>query len=41
MSDKQWLTRVRGLLQHHCGHFIRGRIELINAKVSGDAVCCS
>ena len=33
VSDKQWLSRVRGLLQKHCGHFIRGRIELINAKV--------
>ena len=33
MSDKQWLSRVRGLLQRHCGHFIKGRIELINAKV--------
>jgi len=33
VSDKQWLSRVRGLLQRHCGHFIKGRIELINAKV--------
>jgi hypothetical protein len=41
MSDKQWLTRVRGLLQRHCGHFIKGRIELINAKVVGKVVCCS
>ena len=32
VSDKQWLSRVRGLLQRHCGHFIKGRIELINAK---------
>ena len=33
VSDKQWLSRVRGLLQRHCGHFIKGRIELISAKV--------
>ena len=33
VSDKQWLSRVRGLLQRHCSHFIKGRIELINAKV--------
>jgi len=33
VSDKQWLTRVRSLLQQHCGHFIKGRIELISAKV--------
>ena len=34
VSDKQWLSRVRGLLQRHCSHFIKGRIELINAKVA-------
>jgi len=33
VSDKQWLTRVRSLLQRHCSHFIKGRIELISAKV--------
>ena len=33
MSDKQWLTQCRRLLERHCGHFIKGRIELINAKV--------
>lgn len=33
VGDKQWLTMVRKLLQKHCRHFIRGGIELINAKV--------
>jgi len=33
VGDKQWLTMVRKLLQKHCRHFIRGNIELINAKV--------
>lgn len=33
VGDKQWLTMVRRLLQQHCRHFIRGGIELINAKV--------
>lgn len=33
MGDKQWLTVARRLLNKHCKHFIRGGIELINAKV--------
>jgi len=33
MGDKQWLGRVRRVLQQNCRHFIRGGIELINAKV--------
>jgi len=33
LGDKQWLTTVRRLLQKHCRHFIRGGIELVNAKV--------
>lgn len=33
IGDKQWLGRVRRILQQNCRHFIRGGIELINAKV--------
>lgn len=33
VGDKQWLTMVRRLLQKNCRHFIRGGIELVNAKV--------
>jgi len=33
VGDKQWLTMARRILQKHCRHFIRGNIELINAKV--------
>ena len=33
VSDKQWLSMVRKLLKKKCRKFIRGDIQLINAKV--------
>jgi len=32
-DDKSWLVETRKILKRKCGHFIRGNIELINAKV--------
>ena len=33
IADKQWLSKTRTLFQKKCRHLIRGRIELIAAKV--------
>ena len=33
ISDKYWLNMVRKLMRRKCRNFIRGDIELINAKV--------
>ena len=33
VNDKQWLNITRQVLRKKCRHFIRGNIELINAKV--------